>query len=272
MRVALACFGFFFLTVITEHPALAVDSTDVLQSLLPTARLPRVLNSDDIVLNPNDPEPLFEPTGDFNKDGIDDIAISGIYVLEKGPNRYFLLVAAVHSDPVRYDKLFYGEFDKPVFLHQPGTTGEFDPGTQAFSMTSCSSCTDGHDFVWNPKKKILEQKGWEQRRREYRMIQRRPDRTPDPDKTDLALKIVGSLPDVVTYVDKLNKRKGVLGTSARFPEPPLRDADHVEIDVYEKKGNKKVIYDTFDVSVSSKTVVKRGKKIKPVDAALSTSR
>ena len=61
-------------------------------------------------------------------------------------------------------------------------------------------------------------------------------------------------------MDNLNKRKGVLGTSARFPEPPLRSADYVEIDVYEKKGEKKVVYDTFDVNVASKTVVKRGRE------------
>ena len=145
--------------------------------------VPRVLNSDDIILNPNDPEPLFEPTGDFNKDGTDDIAISGIYVLEKGPNRYFLLVAAVHADPVRYDKLFYAEFDKPVFLHQPGTTGESSiQGTPSFFHDICgSSCTDGQDLCGIRRRRHLEQKEWEQRRREYRMIiQHRPDRTPDP--------------------------------------------------------------------------------------------
>jgi hypothetical protein len=260
------------LALITPRAAFAVDTSDVLQSMLPSDRIPRVLNSDDIVLNPNDPEPLFTPSGDFNKDGIDDIAISGIYVLEKGPNRYFLLVAAVHTDPVRYDKLFYGEYDKPVFLHQPGTTGEFDPGTQAFSVTSCSSCTDGQDFVWNPKKKTLDRRGWEQRRREYKVVQHRPEREPDPEKIDAALKIVGALPDVVGYVEELRRHKGTLGTSARFPAPPLRTPDYVEIDIYEKKGEKEIVYDTFDVNVASATVVKRGKKIKPAGAASNTSR
>jgi hypothetical protein len=255
-------FGFLAVAIAAPRPVFAVDSTDVLQSLLPSDRIPRVLSSDDITLNPNDPEPLFAPTGDFNKDGTADIAVSGIYVLEKGPNRYFLLAAAAHTNPVHYDKLFYQEFDRPVFLHQPGTTGEFDPGTQAFSMTSCSSCTDGQDFVWDPKKKSLVRKEWEPRRREYKVLQHRPERTPDADKVDAALKIVGALPDVVAYVRKINGKKGALGTSARFPPPPLRSEDCVEVDVYEKKGTTKILYDTFDVNVTSKTVVRRGRKVK----------
>lgn len=240
----------------------SVDTTDVLQSLLPSERIPRVLNSDDIVLNPNDPEPLFAPNGDFNHDGVDDVAISGIYLLEKGPLKYFLLVAAVHVNPIRYDKLFYQEYDKPVFLHRPGTTGEYDPGTQAFSMTSCASCTDGKDFTWNGKKKSLIQVDWEQRRREYKMIQHAPDGTPDPEKTDLALKIVGALPDVIDYVHTLQKKNGMLGTTARFAAPSLKSEDALEIDVYEKKGSRKIIYDTFEVDLTSKTIVKRHRKVK----------
>jgi len=86
------------------------------------------------------------------------------------------------------------------------------------------------------------------------------------------LKVVGALPDVVAYVGKINRQKGVLGTSARFSDPPLRDEDHVQIDIYEKKGDKKIVYDTFDVSISSQTVVKRGRKIKTAGEASGKSR
>jgi hypothetical protein len=263
-------FGFLTLFLLLPWPARAVDPNDVLESLLPNERLARVLNSDDITLNPNDPEPLFTPVGDFNRDGSDDIAISGIDALENGHARYFLLVAAGHTNPVHYDKLFYGEFPTPVFLHRPGTTGEYDPGKQAFSITACASCSDGEDFFWDAKKKRFERRSWEKRRRRYEVIQHRPEAVPDAPQTETALKIIGALPDVVGYVQDLKKHNRVLGTSADIEH--RRAPDIIDVEVYEKRGSKKIIYDTFTVNVASQTIVKRGRNVKPSGAASNTSR
>lgn len=132
--------AFFFVTVF----GWAMEPHDVLMDLLPSDPIPRVMNTEDVPdLSPTDPQPLFTPEGDFNKDGAREMAISGIYELPgKGP-RYFLLVAAEKKGDLHYEQLFFREYPKPVFIHPPGTTGEADPGDQAFSISFCSHCEEG---------------------------------------------------------------------------------------------------------------------------------
>src|SRR5206468_3292 len=107
----------------------------------------RVLNTLDIPgWNSSNPAPLFSPVADFTGDGEPDIAISGIFDLPKNKNRYFLLVATRSKSPTPFTQLFYKEVPVPVFIHKPGTTGEADPGDQAFSISFCWECDKGEDF------------------------------------------------------------------------------------------------------------------------------
>jgi hypothetical protein len=240
----------------------ALDPHDVIDSLLPKHQLPRVLNSDDIVLNPTDPQPLFAPVADFTKDGQPDLAISGIYNLPSGKKRYFLLAAAGYSQPIRYEQLFFEEYEQPVFLHRPGTTGDNDPGTQSFAITFCSACSEGEDFFWNAKRQRFERARWVKRQRHYQPLTRQPAVEPDAAKADVALQVVGKLTDVVGYVAALKKRNATLGTTALASKLEPANPDLVDIEIYEKRGEDRLVYDRFSVNVASKTVVKRGRNVK----------
>jgi hypothetical protein len=226
----------------------------MIEALLSKDKFPRVLNSTDIELNPNDPEPLFTPDGDFNKDGIDDMAISGLLGLPGTKPTYFLLVGTQLQNPVRYEKFFYKEYDRPVFLHKPGTTGDEDPGDQAFSITPCSHCSDGFDFYWNPKKKAFDQTAWIKRVRHFQQMTHRPDEESiSPEMLDKALKVAGELTDVKVFVAGLKKAEKTLVTKAR----PNKYPSQVVLSIFEKKKAKEILYDEITVDVEAGGVVKR---------------
>lgn len=246
----------------------ALDPYDLIESLMPKDTLPRVLNSDDIELQPNDPQPLFSPTGDFNNDGTQDMAIAGIYGLPSG-NRYFLLIGTEFINPVRYEKLFFREYAHPVFLHKPGTTGERDPGDQAFSITPCSQCSDGLDYYWNKKKKTFEAREWLKRVRRYTQVPHIPEADLVPPETvDKALQIVGELPDVKVFVAGLKKAGKQLGTRVRPAEITGEAPSQVVVTIFEKKNKDDKIYDALTVDVEQGRVVKRRRGIKPSGGAV----
>lgn len=251
--------SFFFLALPLSHP---VDSYSLIGELLSKDQLPRILNSDDIQLNPHDPQPLFAPNGDFNGDGIDDMAISGIYTLPSGPMKYFLLVATQYENPVRYEKFLFKEFPKPVFIHKPKTTGERDPGNQAFSVTFCSNCNDGFDLYWDAPNNSFHFQPWEKRVRRYQQLPHAPELDLiSPETVDQALKIVGRLKDVEAFVAGLKKKGGALGSRVNRlrPTDPL---SVVEVSIFEKGKKREVIYDAITVDVEKETVLDRRRKIK----------
>lgn len=223
---------------------------------------PRVLNSDDIKINPTDPQPLFTPDGDFNGDGIQDMAIAGIYDLPTDKKKYFLLVGTQWKAPIRYERWYFQEYDHPVFLHKAGTTGEGDPGNQAFSATDCAGCTSGVDFVWNKKKNAFDQKPWAKRIRRYEAVAVRPASQPVPDEVvDHALQVVGALKDVQFFVAGLKKKKGQLGTRVESTwDAPVEE--RVKVLVFEKKEKTEKMYDVFTVDLKTDTILKRRLKIK----------
>lgn len=236
----------------------AFETYDLIEALLPHEKLPRVLNSIDIDLNPNDPQPMFSPMGDFNADGIPDMAIVGTY----GPlkkNITFLLVGTQFQNPIRYQQLFFKEYPQPVFLHKPGTTGEKDPGDQAFSITSCSQCTDGIDFYWDNKKQTFELRPWEKRFRRYQNVPHMPELDlVAPEIVDKALQLVGNLTDVKIFVAGLKKAKKHLGT--RVKPSGIRGVvpeTQVIVEIFEKKKDRKKVYDEVTVDVETGMVIER---------------
>jgi len=253
----------FLLTALAVFPLSASASFDlygVLESAVGNKFQPRVLNSADIPpLQPNDPEPLFSPEGDFNKDGVPDVAISGIFGLKQAGPLYFLLVATQKEDAPHFDKLFYKEYDRPVFIHRPGTTGEGDPGDQAFSISFCMNCPDGFDFYWDSSRKRFDQRPWAMKtKRTQKIVEVKPSEIP-PDIVEKALKVVAALPDVQTYVKEVKKRGGTLGT--RVEENPKKEKRPIyRVRVFEKKENREIIYSIFSVDVSTMKVVRRGRK------------
>src|ERR1044071_10451741 len=98
-----------FLILPIPFPIFAtIDPYDLITSLLDPTLHPRVLNTLDLSnWNDENPEPLFSPEGDFNKDGQPDMAIAGIYDLPKNKDRYFLIVGTYSSSPSKFIKLFY---------------------------------------------------------------------------------------------------------------------------------------------------------------------
>ncbi len=229
--------------------------------------VPRLLNSTDIDLQPNDPQPLFSPIGDFNNDGIPDMAISGIYELPSSKNRYFLLVGTQFEKPLRYERMYFKEFDKPVFLHKPGTTGEKDSGDQCFSVTFCAECTDGIDFYWSPKTHSFDERPWEKRFRRYTHVSYMPAEREVPDEmVDRALKVVGNLDDVKIFVAGLKKSGKKLGTRVRAvsneaePADPNAPIQTVTVEIFEKKKDAEKLYDEVTVDVTKDVVVSRKTK------------
>jgi hypothetical protein len=110
-------------------PGFGIDQETAIEELVPGNELPRVLNSVDIPdLRPSDPQPLFSPTGDFNRDGVEDMAISGTFSLPAGKEPYFLCVATMLKDPIRYQLLHFSRFSRP-FLAGTATRRSITIGT-----------------------------------------------------------------------------------------------------------------------------------------------
>lgn len=237
----------------------SIDPYEALESLLPREHLPRVLNSDDIVdFNPTDLQPLVSPSADFNKDGLEDIVISGLYGLTSNPKPYFLLVATRHTNPIRLETLYYREFTQPVFIHLPGTTGKGDPGDQSFSISLCRDCHLGSDFYWNKKEKTFSILPWKTKTRHV-ASKVLPDEDIPEEIVDKALKIVGKLKDVQEYIEHLKKE----GRSFGVRVEPLKNSkkkNRYGVRIYEKKEGGETLYDFFVVDVKKMRVKKRNLK------------
>ncbi|MCG3203354.1 MAG: hypothetical protein KCHDKBKB_00010 [Elusimicrobia bacterium] len=253
-----ACFMAGFQLLIAVDILNAFEAYDLIDAVLSKEKQPRILNSADIELKPQDPQPLFSPSGDFNGDGLMDMAIAGIYGFPK-KEAYFLLVGTQLQNPVRYKTLFFKEYSKPIFIHKPGTTGVKDPGNQAFSTTPCSDCTDGTDYHWNKERESFDLRPWESRMREYKNLPHIPELDMvSPETVDKALQIVGNLTDVKLFIAGLKKSKRDLGT--RVKPAGLKSttpATQVRVQIFEKKKGGEKLYDEILVDVESGKVLSR---------------
>ena len=237
--------------------AAALDPYEVIDNLVPKAQLPRVLNTEDVPdLGIIDPSPLQPTSGDFDVDGIEDIAIAGIYGLPKGA-RYFLVVGTLLKEPVRYKALYFQTYDSPVFIHRPGTTGEGDPRNQAFSISFCFDCSNGYDFFWQSKKREFTIVKWKAARRQEPMSKSTP--IPDvPDEiVDQALRIVGKLKDVQSFTAQGKKRGSQISVRARY-EPSNQGL--VWVTILDRRDRKETTYDEILVDVGRKAIIRRTKR------------
>ena len=238
-----------------------IEPNNVLDLLLDHEKLPRVLNSDDIPsLRPEDPQPLFAPQGDFNKDGQDDIAISGLYDLPDGGPRYFLLVATELKDPHRYQKLYFIEVKEPVYIHAPGTTGQGDPGDQAFSISFCANCGEGQDFYWNKGTRRFDLRPWTIKIKRIKKSIGLARPIP-PEDIDKAIQIVSELPDIQQFTSEVKKRGGALGVRVNVPET-RSPKNRLQVNIYEKSPEKEILYDSILVDVKKMKALKRLHKTK----------
>lgn len=248
-------FIFILFASLAPSALFAIDPYDAIHDLMPQDNFPRILNSEDIPnFRPLDPQPFFTPEGDFNKDGIMDIAVSGTYTLrDQGKNPYFLLVATKKEGGV-IEKLFFETYPKPVFLHKAGSTGKADPGTQAFSISFCMNCEDGLDFTWDRKANIFRRTPWMARiKQESRKVEVPAEDVP-PDVVDKALQVAGKLKDVVAYTERLNKEGRKIGVRVN------RHANGHEVEIYEKTDTGEKNYDTILVDVEKMRVISRKRR------------
>ena len=237
----------------------ALERYDLLKALTAKGTLPRILNSDDIPdYRPTNPQPLFAPLGDFNGDGFDDVAISGIYGFPPLSKKYFLLVGTELKDPGKFVRLFYEEFDGPVFIHKTGTTGKFDPGDQAFSATFCSDCKDGVDFYWNKKRAEFIRVAWEEKEERLQKVFIEPGRQVPPEIVEKALHVVSKIFDVTAFVDDLKKEDKKLGTRVEYRKESGK-TNQFNVIIFEKSEDQELIYDVITVDVKRMTVIKRKK-------------
>jgi hypothetical protein len=224
----------FFLLFIS--PLFARDPYDAWPALPRLPDQPRVLNTEDVPdLKLNNAQELVTLEGDFNHDASSDMAVSGIYDLPQTGNKFFLVIATFKANqPV---SLFYREFEMPVFLHAAGSTGSGDPKTQAFSYSFCWDCDNGYDVKWVSKLSRFETVRWEKRKAP-------PVVTPTPipevpeSLVDEALKIVGVLPDVQTYVSALQKKNGKLGTRVEWDSV---ESQRVWVSIFEKNRERGIV-------------------------------
>lgn len=245
---------FSFLSTQTLH---AFDVNDALDGILGRKKLPRPLNTEDIPdLRPTDPQPLFTPQGDFTGDGIPDGAISGLYQFPGESKKYFLLVATQDKNTGRYGKIFYEEYSSAVFLHRPGTTGEGDPGDQAFSASLCQNCPEGHDFYWNKKRRLFELKSWKEHvvRKTVPVTTQEPE--PPQEVIDLLLQIAGQEKDVRDFVAKMKKQKKTFGVRARNYDAGKNTG---EVWIYDKSGKTEKLFEAMTIDLNSKRVLSRRK-------------
>jgi len=201
------------------------------------------------------------PQGDFNADGVPDVAIAGIYDVTSSPRPYFLLVATTDKATSRPKVLFLESYSQPPFLFEKKTTGEGDPGDQAFSLSFCTGCSQGWDFYWNPSNKKFDLASWKTRRiRRTDMIKVEGETVPQ-DIVDRTLKIAGGLPDVIAFVEGLKKSNRSLGTRVRSKSPETKGRIY-QVTLFEKKKGKEILYDTIEIDIVRNTVIKRKLKKK----------
>ena len=238
-------------------PAWGLDPHDAITELLPNRPLARVLSSLDVPeLNPNDPQPLFAPKGDFNRDKNEDIAISGIDPLSDSKTPYFLLIATIKK-PGRFSKLYYREFARPVFVHKAGTTGQGDPGTQAFSLTLCSNCNEGWDVIWDTREMKFVESQWKEKTTRIQKIVTEDVPQVSSNTVDRALQIVGQLPDIQEFVAKMKKQSRAFSVRVERIEP--EQEDRVRILIYEKSSPKNDLYEVMTLDINSGRITRRQK-------------
>ena len=235
---------------------LTVDPYQVLDRAGDRDHLPRVLSTDDTGVSSVVPEDLLPVEGDFDGDGRADLAISGVYTLPKKTGAYFLLVVG-HAEAAKPDVLYAQDSATPFYLHPPGTTGEGDPGDQAFSVTTCVECSTGTDFKWDARRHAFRQTAWTAGRITHvAPVPVAPETVSDA-TADKALRIAGGLPDVTAYVAGLKKEKRTLGTRVE----PVRGQDsQARVLIFEKTTRGDKLYDAIVVDVSSGTVVTRNRR------------
>jgi hypothetical protein len=199
--------------------------------------------------------------GDFEKSGRIDEVFSGLYgdLTEKRPTVYFLFVGRKDPPSNRLEKLYYEEFKSPVFLFPPGTTGKGDPGTQSFSLSTCVGCNSGFDYFWDAGKKKFRKSPWKRMFHQEKKMVLDPGEIVDPGIVDEALKITGSLPDVIDFVKMCKEKKVAFATRVQSAH---ERGSHPWYDVMiiEKNKNKEILYDSIRVDVELKKVVYRQKK------------
>jgi len=263
MKISRITLVIAMMLLLSEGKARAMDPQDVLEDLLPAENNPRVLNTEDIPeLSPSDPQPLFTPMGDFDSDGNQDMAISGIYDLTTRTTRHFLLVATKLKNSPHYAQLFYKEYPMPVFLHRAGTTGEADPGDQAFSISFCSNCDQGYDFYWNPVKKEFDLRLWKSGMKRVQKPVLVPARQVPAIEVDLAIKIISQLNDVQTYIKDGKARQGAIGVRVDFADKSEQTRRY-NVVLFEKKKSGEDVYDRLLVNTKNMRVLKRERKPAP---------
>ena len=251
MRLPLLFVFGFFISV-----AYAIEPYQALEGVLSKENLPRLLNTVDLkYLDTSDPEPIYFPIHDFNQDGFQDIAISGIYDLPKGTSRYFLLVAGSTEKPQKFKTLFFKEYGNPVLIHKRGTTGAGDPGDQAFSISFCVRCEKGKDFYWNKQTKKFILKPWTNQKLRIPLPSPPKEVQVPDDIVDKVFKVVGQLKDVQVYIQAVKKKGSQLGTRVTFHEKKKKNIYWVKI--FEKKEGKEIPYDRILVDVKKMKVIKR---------------
>lgn len=224
---------------------------------MPADFLPRVLNTQDIPdLRPTDPQPTFAPEGDFDKDGSTDIAISGLYTLKEGKKRYFLLVAGAEGR--RFKQLFLEEYETPVFLHRPGSTGEADPGDQAFSATFCIECAQGQDFYWQKSTGRFRQVLWKEKTQRLKKMVQVPAKDVPPEEADKALRLIGGLKDVIDFTTKMSKEGRTFGVRVEYADE--KKPSQYRVKIYEKRQGEEKIYDDILVDLEKMVVLHRKTK------------
>jgi hypothetical protein len=237
----------------------SLDPYEMMESLLPRNQQPRILNVIDTPVPANVPIPLFSPEGDFNSDGTEDLAISGIYGFPEKGNTYFLLVGTRNPRNNKFVRLYFEEFKIPAYLYKKGTTGEADPGNQSFSLSFCFDCSEGWDYFWDKKQKSFTKKIWDKKIRRQNPVSVALDVDVSSSTLDKALQIVGKLSDVVTFVKQVEKRGNKLVTRAKQSGP---EDFVIEVSIFERSKNKDIFYDSISVNTNEETIVKRTKKFK----------
>jgi hypothetical protein len=244
-----------FLFILTPARLRAFDVNDALDALIGRKKLPRPLNSEDIPdLRPTDPQPLFTPQGDFTGDGIMDGAISGLYQFPGESQKYFLLVGTQDKNNGRYRKIFYREYANPVFLHRPGSTGEGDPGDQAFSASLCQNCQIGDDFYWNKKQNQFDLKSWKEHvvKKTVPVITQEPE--PPQDVIDALLQVAGKEKNVNDFVAMMKKKGKAFGVRARNYDASKNTG---EVWIYDKSGKTEQLFETLTIDLNTKQVLNR---------------
>jgi len=248
--------GAIFLPAALFAAGAAVDPYEILEKVGDRPHLPRLLSTEDAGMSSFAPEALQPIAGDFDKDGKPDLAITGVYNLPARGGAYFLLVAGDVESRLSV-VLFAQDARTPFYLHKPGTTGEGDPGDQAFAVTTCVNCSSGTDFRWNPKAERFQRSPWRAgriTRHTVVPVAPRADANVSEADADKALQIVGRLKDVQDYVSELKAGGGKLGTRV---EPVKGAKDRVRVVVFEKRENGEKIYDAIEVELAGEKVVRR---------------